>query len=212
MLGLTCLNSFQSRLLTFLLTVPTPRTRSWNVLFTFVTSVRGDLRAALCLNASTGRKLKDRPPAADDSAAADAGGGARNDKDSQHRQHRWVASPRPSAQDTIYQFEHREVVVQKIGEHSKQLVEALGNAVPIIITTWPKISVRFTSVVQARQAPRRNGQRCGCSGADFILTPDWLECLSLLTNGGGDGISQWVLPAKDISAERAGLRSERPAN
>ena len=108
------------------------------MLLTFVTSVRRDLRAALCLNASTGRKLKDRPPAADDSAAADAGGGAGNDKDSQHRQHRWVARPRPSAQDTIYQFEHREVVVQKIGEHSKQLFEALGNAVPIIITTWQK--------------------------------------------------------------------------
>ena len=105
------------------------------MLFTFITSVRGDLRAALCLNASTGRKLKDRPPAADDSAAGDVGGGARNDKDSQHR---WVARPRPSAEDTIYQFEHREVVVQKIGEHSKQLVEALGNAVPIIITTWQK--------------------------------------------------------------------------
>jgi type I restriction enzyme R subunit len=41
-------------------------------------------------------------------------------------------------QDTIYQFEHRQGVVQKIDEHSKQLAEALANAVPIIITTLQK--------------------------------------------------------------------------
>jgi type I restriction enzyme, R subunit len=41
-------------------------------------------------------------------------------------------------QDTIYQFEHRQGVVQKIDEHSKQLAEALTNAVPIIITTLQK--------------------------------------------------------------------------
>jgi len=53
----------------------------------------------------------------------------------------------------------------------------------------------------------------GLRSIERVKAPDWLECLSLLTNGGGgDGISQWVLPAKDISAERAGLRSERPAN
>ena len=41
-------------------------------------------------------------------------------------------------QDTIYQFEHRQGVVQKIDEDSKQLAEALENAVPIIITTLQK--------------------------------------------------------------------------
>lgn len=38
-------------------------------------------------------------------------------------------------QDTIYQFEHRQGVVQKIDENSKQLAEALDSGVPIIITT-----------------------------------------------------------------------------
>lgn len=41
-------------------------------------------------------------------------------------------------QDTIYQFEHRQGVVQKIDEDSRQLTEALLNATPIIITTLQK--------------------------------------------------------------------------
>ncbi|MFH1112868.1 MAG: DEAD/DEAH box helicase family protein [Pseudomonadota bacterium] len=41
-------------------------------------------------------------------------------------------------QDTIYQFEHKRGVVQKIEESSKQLAEALESAVPIIITTLQK--------------------------------------------------------------------------
>jgi type I restriction enzyme, R subunit len=41
-------------------------------------------------------------------------------------------------QDTIYQFDHRQGVVQKIDEDSRQLAEALESAVPIIITTLQK--------------------------------------------------------------------------
>jgi type I restriction enzyme, R subunit len=41
-------------------------------------------------------------------------------------------------QDTIYQFEHRQGVVQKIDEDSKQLTLALQGGVPIIITTLQK--------------------------------------------------------------------------
>jgi len=41
-------------------------------------------------------------------------------------------------QDTVYQFEHRHGVVQKIDEDSRQLAEALKNAIPIIITTVQK--------------------------------------------------------------------------
>ena len=41
-------------------------------------------------------------------------------------------------QDTIYQFEHKLGVVQKIDERSRQLAEALENAVLIIITTLQK--------------------------------------------------------------------------
>jgi type I restriction enzyme, R subunit len=41
-------------------------------------------------------------------------------------------------QNTIYQFDHRQGVVQKIEEDSRQLAEALESAVPIIITTLQK--------------------------------------------------------------------------
>lgn len=41
-------------------------------------------------------------------------------------------------QDTIYQFEHKLGVVEKIDKHSRQLAEALQNGVPIVITTLQK--------------------------------------------------------------------------
>ena len=41
-------------------------------------------------------------------------------------------------QDTVYQFEHKQGVVQRIDANSRQLAEALENAVPIIITTLQK--------------------------------------------------------------------------
>lgn len=41
-------------------------------------------------------------------------------------------------QDTIYQFEHRQGVVKKIDEDSRQLAVALENRTPIIITTLQK--------------------------------------------------------------------------
>ena len=41
-------------------------------------------------------------------------------------------------QDTIYQFEHKQGVVQKIDENSTQLAEALEAGAPIVITTLQK--------------------------------------------------------------------------
>ena len=41
-------------------------------------------------------------------------------------------------QDTIYQFEHRQGVVEKIDDNSRQLAQALESAIPIIITTLQK--------------------------------------------------------------------------
>jgi type I restriction enzyme R subunit len=41
-------------------------------------------------------------------------------------------------QDTIYQFDHRQGVVQKIDANSRQLAEALESAVPIVISTLQK--------------------------------------------------------------------------
>jgi type I restriction enzyme R subunit len=56
-------------------------------------------------------------------------------------------------QDNIYQFEHKRGVVQKIDENSRQLAEALENAVPIIITTlqkFPFVSQRLLKMAEER--------------------------------------------------------------
>lgn len=56
-------------------------------------------------------------------------------------------------QDTIYQFEHKRGVVQKIDESSRQLAEALRNGVPVIITTLQKFP--FISRQLAKMAEER---------------------------------------------------------
>ncbi len=56
-------------------------------------------------------------------------------------------------QNTIYQFDHRQGVVQKIDEDSRQLAEALEAGVPIIITTLQKFP--FVSRQLARLSEER---------------------------------------------------------
>ncbi len=56
-------------------------------------------------------------------------------------------------QDTIYQFEHKRGVVQRIDESSRQLAEALENAVPVIITTlqkFPFVSSQLLKIAEER--------------------------------------------------------------
>lgn len=62
-------------------------------------------------------------------------------------------------QDTIYQFEHRRGVVQKIDENSRQLAEALESAVPIVITTLQKFP--FVSRQLLRLAEKRGEEGTG---------------------------------------------------
>ncbi len=62
-------------------------------------------------------------------------------------------------QDTIYQFEHKRGVVQKIDESSRQLAEALENAVPIVITTLQKFP--FVSRQLLKMAEERGVQGTG---------------------------------------------------
>ena len=66
-------------------------------------------------------------------------------------------------QDTIYQFEHKRGVVQRIDESSRQLAEALENAVPVIVTTLQKFP--FVS----RQLLKMAGER-GTSGSGTLPT------------------------------------------
>ncbi len=56
-------------------------------------------------------------------------------------------------QDTIYQFEHKRGVVQKIDESSRQLAEALESGVPVIITTlqkFPFVSRQLLGMAEER--------------------------------------------------------------
>ena len=56
-------------------------------------------------------------------------------------------------QDTIYQFEHKRGVVQRIDKSSRQLAEALENAVPVIITTlqkFPFVSDQLLKMAEER--------------------------------------------------------------
>jgi type I site-specific restriction-modification system R (restriction) subunit len=56
-------------------------------------------------------------------------------------------------QNTIYQFDHRQGVVQKIDEDSHQLAEALEAGVPIIITTlqkFPFVSGQLMKLAEER--------------------------------------------------------------
>ncbi len=56
-------------------------------------------------------------------------------------------------QDTIYQFDHRQGVVQKIDENSRQLAEALENSVPVIISTqqkFPFVSRQLLKLAEER--------------------------------------------------------------
>jgi type I restriction enzyme R subunit len=62
-------------------------------------------------------------------------------------------------QDTIYQFEHKRGVVQRIDENSRQLAEALENGVPVIITTLQKFP--FISRQLLKMAEERGKQSKG---------------------------------------------------
>jgi len=57
-------------------------------------------------------------------------------------------------QDTIYQFEHKQGVVQKIDENTQQLTKALSDGVPIIISTVQK----FPFITQALETMAKRGE------------------------------------------------------
>ena len=56
-------------------------------------------------------------------------------------------------QDTIYQFEHKQGVVQKIDTNSAQLAEALGSGCRIVITTLQKFSFVLDKI---KDLPKRH--------------------------------------------------------
>jgi type I restriction enzyme, R subunit len=65
--------------------------------------------------------------------------------------------------DTIYQFEHKRGVVQKIDESSRQLAEALENAVPVIITTLQKFPFVSRQLIVCRRTGGKGDRHAGHS-------------------------------------------------
>jgi len=73
-------------------------------------------------------------------------------------------------QDTIFQFEHKLGVVQKIDENTQQLAKALADGVPIIISTIQK----FPFITQAIRTMEANGKGVAIStvGKRFAVIVD----------------------------------------
>ena len=73
-------------------------------------------------------------------------------------------------QDTIFQFEHKLGVVQKIDENTQQLAKALADGVPIIISTIQK----FPFIAQAIRTMESHGQsvKISTTGKRFAVIVD----------------------------------------
>ncbi len=73
-------------------------------------------------------------------------------------------------QDTIYQFEHKTGVVEKIDVNTQQLAQALGSRTPIVISTIQK----FPFITQAMKTLAEKGQgvRLDTEGRRFAVIVD----------------------------------------
>ncbi|MAA73148.1 MAG: restriction endonuclease subunit R [Salinisphaeraceae bacterium] len=73
-------------------------------------------------------------------------------------------------QNTIYQFEHKTGVVEKIDENTQQLAQALSGGTPIIITTLQKFP--FISQALSTLEKKGEGVRIRTSGKRFAVIVD----------------------------------------
>ncbi len=92
-------------------------------------------------------------------------------------------------QDTIYQFEHKRGVVRKIDEGSRQLAEALEDAVPIVITTlqkFPFVSRHLLRMAEEREAA---GEAAGAGAEVSAGASAGAGSVTSAEVGAGSGIS-----------------------
>ena len=105
-------------------------------------------------------------------------------------------------QDTIYQFEHKRGVVQRIDRSSRQLAEALESAVPIVVTTLQKFP--FVSRQLLKMAEER--------GADGTGTLPTRRCAVIVdeahsSQGGETATDLKEVLGGDRLREEAGIRA-----
>lgn len=74
-------------------------------------------------------------------------------------------------QNTIFQFEHKQGVVQKIDEDTRQLVQALANGTPIVITTVQKF-LFVTETLEKLQDERQYGVSIATKDKQFAIIID----------------------------------------
>lgn len=85
-------------------------------------------------------------------------------------------------QDTIYQFEHKQGVVQKIDKDSRQLGEALAKGAPVIITTlqkFPFITEKIEDIPKRKYAVIIDEAHSSQSGESAISMKKVLAAKSL---------------------------------
>lgn len=73
-------------------------------------------------------------------------------------------------QNTIYQFEHKTGVVEKVDEDTQQLVRALSNGTPIVITTIQKFP--FISQALSTLEKKGEGVKIDTAGKRFAVIVD----------------------------------------
>ena len=75
-------------------------------------------------------------------------------------------------QDTIFQFEHKAGVVQKIDENTRQLAEALASSTPIIITTLQKFPFIAEAIEKINKENGPNSLTITTQGKRFAVIVD----------------------------------------
>ena len=115
-------------------------------------------------------------------------------------------------QNTIYQFEHKQGVVQKIDENTQQLAKSLSGGVPIVISTIQK----FPFITQAMEtlAKKGEGVELDTSGKRFAVIVDEahssqsgetaMELRKVLNKGGIDS----AIAEEFLDVEEDGLSEE----
>ena len=75
-------------------------------------------------------------------------------------------------QDTIYQFEHKQGVVQKINEDTRQLVKALSTGTPIIISTVQKFPFVTETIEKLNKEEGEGSASLSTKGKRFAVIVD----------------------------------------
>jgi type I restriction enzyme R subunit len=107
-------------------------------------------------------------------------------------------------QNTIYQFEHKQGVVQKIDEDTRQLVQALANATPIIITTLQKFPF-IAETLEKLHKENHPGISIGTRDKQFAVIVDEAH-----SSQSGESAMELkgVLNAEHLADEAAGYAAE----